>query len=304
MKSVFCVFVLVFFSPIFVYAQNNKAEYPFGSRGRNDEIQGAFLWHSESAGIVVQRCGNVSLVGASRYGLNASVELSSHLAMDYWIPNIALKKVWHNDDFVVSSRHELSSATPGLQWARDHHHFKLVTNESVPFLLSTTNEILVSRPFIDKVSCNGKHPWLILTAAASISVGVPFESYEGRQMQFHFLANRGEAWSGRGWYGCLKARADWQMKQNMVLRGSLRYFAGSFPGHHAVEMDASVEYFPLPRLSLSGGVMTSMAGYQNLNFVGFMPFVDLTWYFGRYDAIQSGLFERDVVKSISRKKRR
>ena len=94
------------------------------------------------------------------------------------------------------------------------------------------------------------------------------------------------------------------VNRGLFLRGGLRYFVGSFTGHHAMEMDAAVEYFLKSRLSFSGGAMVSMAGYRELNFFGFLPFVDITWYFGSHNVLQSGLFERDVVKSISRKKRR
>ncbi len=304
MKSSITLLLLFFICTFFSSAQPDAQEYPFGSRGRANEQRGAFLWHSETANTVSRKSGNISLVGATRYGLTSTMELSTHLAFDYWIPNISLKKIWRRDDWVVSSRHALSSATPGIQWARSHGHFDLVTDEPVPFILSSTNELLVSRPFIDRQGCNGPQPWLILTASASVSFGVPFGGYDGREMQAHFLANRGEAWTGQGFYGSLKARADWQMLPYTILRGGLRYYAGSFSGTHAVELDAALEYFLLSRVSVSGGCMFSMAGYQGLNRIGFLPFVDLSWYFGRHDALQTGLFETDVIKSISRKKRR
>lgn len=304
MRFLFCFVFWVFLTFWFSVDLLNAQEHPFGSRGRVNELRGAFLWHSETAGLVARESGNFSLIGATRYGLSSTMELSTHLLFDYWIPSISLKKVWRRDDWVVSSRHTLGSATPGMQWARHHHHFNLVADEPVPFLLSSTNELLVSRPFIDRQGCDGAQPWLILTASASFSFGVPFGGYGGREMQAHFLVNRGEAWSTRGVSGCLKARADWQMRPNTVLRGAARYYAGSFTGHHAVELDACVEYFFRSRLSVSGGCMFSIAGYEGLNRIGFLPFVDLSWYFGSHDAMQKGLFETDVIKSISRKKRR
>ena len=304
MKSSISFLLLVFAFSFSSIAQPGAQENPFGSRGRVNEQRGAFLWHSETAGTVARRSGNLSLIGATRYGVTSTLELSTHLAFDYWIPNLSLKKIWRRDDWVISSRHTLASATPGMQWARRHHNFDLVTDEQVPFILSTTNELLVSRPFIDRQGCNGVQPWLILTASASFSFGLPFGGYEGREMQAHFMANRGEAWAGQGFYGCLKTHADWQMLPNTVLRGGVRYYAGSFTGTHAVELDATLEYFIRSRLSVSGGCLFSLAGYEGLNRVGFLPFVDLSWYFGRHDAMQTGLFEQDVIKSISRKKRR
>jgi hypothetical protein len=299
------ILLLLFFAFSFSsFAQPDGQVSPFGSRGRAKEQRGAFLWHSETANTSARKSGNLSLVGASRYGVTSTLELSTHLAFDYWIPNISMKKIWRRDDWVVSSRHALASATPGIQWARGQRHFDLVADEPVPFILSSTNELLVSRPFIDRQGCNVPQPWLILSASASFSFGVPFGGYEGREMQAHFLANRSEAWIGQGFYGCLKARADWQMLPQAILRGGFRYYAGSFSGTHAVELDASLEYFLLSRLSVSGGCMFSLASYDGLNRVGFLPFVDLSWYFGRHEDLQTGLFETDVIKSISRKKRR
>lgn len=304
MKVTFCLVFLFFLAFSAAVAQPDGQDSPFGSRGRVNEQRGAFLWHSECAGTVARESGNLSLIGATRYGLTSNLELSTHLAFDYWIPNISLKKIWRRDEWVVSSRHTLASATPGMQWTRRHGHFDLVADEPVPFILSTTNELLVSRPFIDRQGCNGSQPWLILTASVSFSFGVPFGGYEGREMQAHFLANRGEALAGQGFYGCLKARADWQMLPQAVLRGGVRYFSGSFSGRHSVELDAGLEYFLRSRLSVSGGCMFSMAGYNGLNRVGFLPFLDLSWYFGHHDAMQTGLFEKNVIKTISRKKRR
>lgn len=296
---------LSFLFSVFLFsASGQEFDGGFGSSGRVPDKWSTPLWHSESAVTAPVRGGILTVFGSSCYGVAPTIELSSVLPFDYFVPNVSVKKMWHRgDNFVVATRHSLMSATPGLRWANSNNHERIAIDRA-PLIISMTNELMVSRPFIDKTSCAGLRPWLILTGGVAFAFGVPFDEYNDIEMNSQFLANRGESLSGRGFYGVVKARADWQMNQSTILRGGIKYFAGTFSGNHAVELFADIEYFIRNSLSVSGDIMVSVAGYDGLNTFGVLPFVNLSWYFGRRDSVSSGLFEKDVSKSYSRKKKR
>lgn len=299
------IFTFFFFFSILKLSGQNNIEESFGSKGRINVQQGAYLWHPDAANTAEKKSGNISIIGASRYGIRHDLELSTSLGADYFVPNLALKKLWTKNNFYVSTRHTLFSATPGLQTAQRQGWDKIVgSNIEIVLLFSMTNELILSKAFVDRFSCAGTNPWLILSGSAFVSFGMPIEKYESKEMQYHFLANRGEALAGRGVIGGVTFRADYQRNANLVLRGGVRYFAGTFSGHHAVELHGGFEYFPLSRLSIAGAAMISMAGYDKLNFLGAMPIVDLTWYFGRHEPLQTGLFEKQVYKVSSRKEKK
>lgn len=303
MKSISVILVLLFANISAVIAQ--EFDGVFGSTGRVVDKWNSPLWHGETANTSSVKSGALTIAGASRYGLKSDLELSSHLAFSYFIPNLAVKKLWRrNEQWVISSRHSLYSATPGLNWAQKQEYGRIVGMDDIPFILSSNNELLISKPYIDKMSCSGIKPWLILTGGIALGFGVPFSSYDDQEMMVQFLANRGEAFAGRGFYGVVKFRADWEMSETTMLRGGIKYFGGSFSGHHAVELFGDIEYFFNSRLSISGDCMISIANYDGLNNIGILPFANLSWYFGRRETLSSGLFEKDVQKSYSRKKNR
>ncbi len=266
-----------------------NAKQAMGSR-QNDN-RDDLLWHGETANTIYKGAANISLISPSRYGLKTGLELSSYLPLNYWIPNIYIKKRWHNDNWYVASKHGLFSATPGLNWANNNGYTSIVDNvENIPFVLAMKNELLLSRLIINNDRCGKNKPYIILSAGLGVDVGVPFGNSDLKEIKGHFMANRSPAFTGSGYTAYLKARADWQMTNMLMLGGGLKYFRGNFSGNSALEHNLELQILVLPRLSFSLGYLLSVANYTNTNGIAILPFLDITFYLGRKQARQKGLW--------------
>lgn len=266
---------------------------PMGAK-QNDS-RDDLLWHSETANTVYDGAANISLINASRYGLKPGLELSTYLPLNYWVPNLYLKKRWRNDDWYVSSKHGLYSATLGLNWLNDRNHTSIIDHaEKIPFILSMNNELTVSRLVMNNERCGRDKPYIIFTGGIGVDFGVPFGESDLGELKGHFLANRSPALTGSGYTAYLKLRADWQMTQMLMLGGGFKYFRGNFSGNGALEHSAELRALVLPRLSLSVGYALSFANYTDANKVGALPFIDITYYFGKRQGRQKGLFGRKM----------
>ncbi|MBK3519773.1 hypothetical protein [Carboxylicivirga marina] len=266
---------------------------PMGAR-RNDN-RDDLLWHGETANTVYDGATNISLVNPSRYGLKPGLELSSVILLNYWMPNVYLKKRWRNNKWYVSSKHGLYSATPGLNWANKKNYSSIVDNaEDIPFILSIKNEILVSRLILNNERCGRDKPYIILTGGLGIDFGVPFGDSDLKEMEGHFLANRSPALTGSGYSAYVKARADWQMTPLLMLGGSFKYFRGDFSGNSALEHHVELQTLVLPQFSFSVGYLLSIANYTDTNGTALLPFFDLTYFFGKRQGRQKGLFGKGM----------
>ncbi len=262
---------------------------PMGAR-QNDS-RDDLLWHSETANTIYDKAANISLVNPSRYGLKPGLELSSVLLLNYWMPNVYLKKRWRNDTWYVSSKHGLYSATPGLHWFNNKNYSSVVDNaEAIPFILSMKNELTVSRLLLSDAGCGRDKPYIILSGGIGVDFGVPFGDSDLTEMKGHFLANRSPALTGQGYSAYLKLRADWQMTPMLMLGGGFKYFRGNFSGNSALEHQADLQTLVLPNLSFSIGYALSFANYTDTNSMAILPFFDVTFYMGKRQGRQKGLF--------------
>lgn len=262
---------------------------PMGAR-QNDN-RDDLLWHNETANTIYDGAANISLLGPSRYGLKPDLELSSTLLLNYWMPNIYLKKRWRNDAWYVSSKHGFYCATPGLNWAKKHGYSSVVNHaEQIPFILSMKNELLVSRLIMNDDRCGRDKPYIILTGGLGVDFGVPFGDSDLKEMKGHVLANRSPAITGSGYTAYLKARADWQMTNIVMLGGGFKYFRGDFSGNAALEHNLELQTLIIPKVSFSVGYLLSIANYTDTGGVAILPFFDITFYLGKRQARQKGLF--------------
>ena len=254
---------------------------------RND-----LLWPGETANTVDRGAANISLLSPSRYGLKPDLELSSNLLLNYWVPNVYIKKRWRNNKkWYVASKHGLYSAAPGLNWVNKNAYTSVADHvEAIPFVLSMNNELLVSRMIINNERCGRDKPYVILTGGLGVDFGVPFGDSDLKELKVRVLANRSPALIGSGYTAYLKARADWKMTNSVMLGGGLTYFRGDFSGNSALEHNVQLQMLVLPRLSFSVGYLLSVDNHTNAGGVGILPFFDMTFYLGRRQARQKGLF--------------
>ena len=266
-----------------------NAKQAMGSR-QNDS-RDDLLWHGETANTIYRGAANISLVSPSRYGLKSDLELSSAIPLNYWLPNVSIKKRWYNEKWYIASKHGLYSATPGLKWANKQGYTSLVDHaEQIPFILSMKNEILLSRLLINNDRCGRDKPYIILTGGVGVDFGVPFGDSDLEEMKGHFLANRSPALIGSGYTAYAKVRADWQMTNIVMLGGGFKYFNGDFSAKNALEHNLELQTMVFPRASFSVGYLLSIANYTDTNRLGILPFFDLTFYLGKRQARQKGLW--------------
>ncbi len=277
---------------------------PMGSRVNDSRDD--LLWHYESANTVYPGAGNISLTSPSRYGLKKGLELSSTIPLNFWVPNITLKKRWANDKWYIASKHGLYSGTPGLKWglkngyssvsdyiSRDQNNSDITNEErakEIPFILAMKNEIIFSKIISKSSSCSREKPYIILSTGIGVDYGYAFGDSTISEINEHFLANRSPALTGNGYLAYAKVRADWQINEMFMLGGGLKYFYGEFTGRNALEHNADLQVFVLPKLSISVGYMLSIANYDTPKHIAIFPFADLTYYFGRKQGRERGLW--------------
>jgi hypothetical protein len=280
-------------------AEKNKttnAFNPLQTMGAAEsEARDDLIWHAEAANTVYDRAGNVSITSPSRYGLNSNLELSSVLGTAYWVPNLMLKRKWLDSKWVISTRHGIYSATPGLYWAQKSGFPDIIdSTANIPIVASVKNEFLISRRFDRDLRCIQKQPYIILTLSAGIDFGVPFGESDLREMKHHFLTNRSPALTGLGSYGYAKLRGDWKAYSYLFIGTSVKAFAGNFTGRWSMEHVTDIQTFILPTLSATIGYALSYGQYNLSSNFKLLPFFDLTWYFGRKESRQKGLFKKGM----------
>jgi hypothetical protein len=253
-----------------------------------------FLWHAETAYTSYPRAGNISLSSPTRYGIKKNLELQTQLAAVTFVPNLFLKKRWVDQTYKVATLHGIYSATPGLNYAQNNNYTKIVaSNIDIPLTLSVKNQLLISRPFYGS-SCGPNQPYLIITAGVSFDMSLPIAENNLQEINRHFLANRSAAFAKNGWFATMMLRGDLQLNELLMLEASLKYFRGSFSGKYALEQRAGIQTFIRHNLTFGAGYALSYANYKEVNRIGFLPVIDLCWYFGKKQSRDKGLFSPDM----------
>ncbi len=272
--------------------KNTNAFNPIQPRGaRQNDARDDLLWHHETANTVYPGAGNISITSPSRYSYKQGVELSSVLPLNYWVPNIAIKKRWANGAWHVASKHGLYSATPGFHWAKKRDFNSIVDSTAqIPFVLSMKNELIFSRYISKDNRCSREQPFVILTAGIGFDFGYAFGDSGLKEIEEHLLTNRSPALTGTGGTAFAKVRADWQINSQLMLGGGLKYFYGNFTGNHAFEQTTELQTFILSNLSLSIGYVLSYGKYNTPGSTVIYPLIDINWFFGKRQSRQKGLW--------------
>ena len=254
------------------------------------ELRDDHIWAAGTAATSYTKAGNLSLSSASRYGLSQGIELQTWLGLDYWIPNLFVKREISRGDIWISSLHGAYSSWPGLKHiSANDGPFPADSVSGVPLTLSLKNQFIVSKPFYDVMDCNPHQPFLVISASLALDYGMAFSDEEIYIEERHLLTPRSKSYAGDGLLGTLAIRGDWQINPVLFGRGEIRALAGNFPSGIAFEQQSSVEFFPFRDLSLSGGYVLGLANLGS-GFLSLWPFVDISLYFGRKQGRKRGLF--------------
>ncbi len=265
---------------------------PMGTRKSLDRDD--FIWSSETAFTVSEKTGNLSLVSPSRYGLKNGYEISSIVPINYWVPNIMVKKTHYNKKILVATRHGLYSASPGLKWAQTNNLQTIAdTLTYIPFILTLRNEVIVSKYFGGDEGCSKTHPYLIITAAASVDAGFTFEKNQLKHIDEHILGSRSTALTGQGLLYSARLRADYQLPNEMLIEGGFKFFFGNFPGQFAMEHHAGLQNFVSKNISVTLGYILSMGSFSDTK-IKIYPSFECTWYFGLKPTHSRGLFKKKM----------
>lgn len=272
--------------------KSTNAFNPIQPRGaKQNDARDDLLWHNETANTVYPGAGNISLTTPSRYAYKPGLEFSSTLPLNYWIPNVAIKKRWANATWHIASRHGLYSATPGFHWAQKRSFESIIDSSAhIPFVLSISNELILSRYISQDMRCSRDQPFVILSAGLGFDYGYAFGNSGLKEINEHLLTNRSPALTGAGGTAFAKLRADWQINGQLMLGGGIKYFYGNFSGNHAFEQATELQTFILSNLSLSVGYIFSFGHYNTPASTAIYPLIDIKWYFGKRQSRQKGLW--------------
>ncbi|MFW6352017.1 MAG: hypothetical protein ACOC2E_06485 [Bacteroidota bacterium] len=252
------------------------------------------IWTAGAAATSYAKAGNLSLSSASRYGISQGIELQTWLGLDYWIPNLFVKREISRGNIWISSLHGFYSSWPGLkQVSSGGGPFPADSLSGVPLTLSVKNQLIVSKLFYDVMDCNPHQPYLVLSASLALDYGIAFSEEEIYMKERHLLTPRAKSYLGEGLLGTISVRGDWKINPVLFGRGEIRALVGNFPSGMAIEQQSSVEYFPFRDLSLSGGYVLGIGNFGS-RFLSLWPLVDISIYFGRKQGHKQGLFEKKM----------
>lgn len=258
------------------------------------QVRDDLLWPAESGNTVYQHAGNLSVMAPARYGILDGLEAESYLGLARWVPNLFVKKRWRQGRWYVASRHGIYSATPGYRYYQSEGNTVYAQpDDAIPMILSTKNQLIVSRVYRDYLGCRGRQPYLIISGGIGVDFGVPLGENDLRETNKHFLANRSIALTGNDYLAHLFVRADYQYSPAWVFSGSLKYFRGNFTGHNAFEQHLAAEGFVSDNLSFTFGIQFSEAAYNTPNRIGIAPMLDICWYLGTKKARDMGLYDQN-----------
>lgn len=153
--------------------------------------------------------------------------------------------------------------------------------------------MIASRLFYSPVSCNPTQPYLMLSASLGVDFGIPFSDEEVYSDERHFFTPRSMAYNGEGWVAILALRGDWQINSYLYLRGGLRTLTGNFGGTVAWEQHGAVEYLLNSSVSVSAGYTLGFGDIGASTF-GFLPFFDISIYFGKKQTRSRQLFDQQM----------
>lgn len=291
----FSLVVISLFFAIMAFAQFN----PDHDKGRGTKREATkrddLIWHPEAANVQYRHSGNISILTASRFGLNERWELSSYLGFEFWQPNAALKFLWNygTNVWYFASKVNVATAVPGLRYARTKGFSDYVRpDDEIGNTFELGHEFLVSRAFSRDQNCSDGGKWLIVTG----SIGTYFGVRNGdrgtvQQLPYHFVANRGMTLINSNSLFAAKLWADWQASGWLLIHGGLRAHNWSMRKNFDVELQAEAEFVFTTRFTARAGGAFSFANYERTKYqCGAIPIVDITYYFGKKKAKERDLF--------------
>ena len=258
---------------------------------RPDFSRDDYIWTSETAYSSSKKTGNISLTTPSRYGLGKNFEISTMLPLNYFVPNLILKKSYPTKRFIFAHRHALYSSTPGLIWAQKNHYGKIVASDvDIPVIVAIRNELIVSYPFKSDPVCSTGLPFLIITAGVALDAGFAFEQNNLNMIDEHFLGSRSPALTGKGAQLSTRLRVDVRLTDFLLIESDVKFFFGKFINNNfSLEQHTGLQFFLTRNVSFTVGYTASYGYFSTKNFMIF-PNADLSFYFGKKNKRDLGLF--------------
>lgn len=253
------------------------------------------LASSESAYVASKGSGNISLASDSRYTFTHNWEWSTRLSSDFLIPTLTTKYMWYTDGSRIYAASKVSVATsrPGLSFARNQGKTKAMPDSiaNIPTIIELGNEVLISFFTRGDPNCTNGDEYFILTFSIEGRMGINFDD-DLPQTGYHFLANRWASLGSGGRYMRMKVWVDAVCNHWLAVHGGASLFSGTFRQPFAFELTADGEVFLTRCLTVKAGCTMSAAGYESTaSKLGVLPFVDLSYYFGRRKTSNSYLFD-------------
>lgn len=253
------------------------------------------LASSESAYVASKGSGNISLSSDSRYTFTHNWEWSTRLASDFLIPTLTTKYMWYTDGSRIYAASKVSVATsrPGLSFARNQGKTKAMPDSiaNIPTIIELGNEVLISFVSRGDPNCTNGEEYFILTFSIEGRLGINFND-DLPQTGYHFLANRWSSLGSGGRYMRMKVWIDAVCNHWLAVHGGASLFSGTFRKPFAFELTADGEVFLTRSLTVKAGCTMSAAGYDSTaSKLGALPFIDLSYYFGRRKTSNSYLFD-------------
>ncbi len=235
---------------------------------------------------------HLSVFAPVRYGLSPSLELQSYLALwAYLTPNIYVKKNWHSERWVFSSKHGLYYPTWGLKRLRnDGENSTLLEGAEVPQILTFQNEFIAS--YVLNPSCNNEVPYWIATGRIGMDISLSGERDESfKRMTFYSLYHRTASFYGDAvFYAGLQLDGGLFRKIYFNLGADVYALKSKLIG--GLEAQGNLIYHYNNRLSFSAGAKYIKTDNPLEKETHILPVIDVCYRLGKKAGWQKGLFHK------------
>lgn len=261
------------------------------------------LWSTGTAFTEGKKNIQIAVFGPSVFGINESLDVSTHLSLDILAPNIAIKKAWISKKRIsLASRHAASYPVAMYrQIAKQEWISDFDKKTTVPAFMNIKNEVLLSFAFGES-TCPAftsqefnqkntfKGPTSILTFKLGVDYALSRDSFPLIEQAFLFPRT---AYINRGFSLNAGIDFDARFRENSDFCFDLDYY-NIDEGWYALEHKGMIKWFLGKRFfHFLAGYQISFAQTPSGSKFFIAPTFDLLWVMHR-NKIDLGLFGKKM----------
>lgn len=248
-------------------------------------------WTPRGARVLPLNELNLSLTSVSRYGNYRDTEINSLLLLMPFVPNIGLKHLWQDSNFIIASQHTIYYPTPGLKWMqRNGFNDQIPKKYDIPHIFTFRNELIVSYILDAGKPCTDKTPDFILTGRLGFDASLKSDKVNFPIIETPFLYQRTASYYNNVVY-FIGVELAGNIRENYNFAINADFYDVNFTDIFAVEGQGKVFWNIDDTFTLSGGYKFYYLTTDYYREICITPTIDFTIKIGNKKRLQQGLWE-------------